>query len=207
MKLLVVGAAGQTGRAVVEQAVKAGHEVTAFVRSDRPYAIPGVAVWVGDATDAEAMEGAVRGHDAVINTVAGRTPYRHTELETNVATTIIGAMQHHRVERLLVTSSLGVGDSIANTPFFVRILVATFLRGSTADKANMEAAVRVSGLDWTITRPAVLSNKPPTGNVHVLSTESREKAQSITRADLAGFLVAQLTSDDHLRQTLTLANR
>ena len=43
MKVLVVGAAGKTGRAVVDQAIKAGHEVTAFVHRDG-YDVPGVAV-------------------------------------------------------------------------------------------------------------------------------------------------------------------
>ena len=44
MKVLVVGAAGKTGRAVAERAVKEGHEVTAFVRSAGSYDVPGVEV-------------------------------------------------------------------------------------------------------------------------------------------------------------------
>ncbi len=121
--------------------------------------------------------------------------------------TIVAAMQRHGVRRLVVTSTIGEGDSAANTPFSVKILLATFLRGATPDKAGMESAVSGSKLDWVITRPAVLTDKSATGDVRVFSTDSRNKAHSITRADLAAFLVAQLTSDDHLREAVTVANR
>lgn len=84
--------------------------------------------------------------------------------------------------------------------------MTTFLRGSTPDKAGMESAIRGSGLDWVITRPAVLTDKPATGDVRVLTADSRHRARSLTRADLAAFLVAQLTNDDHLRTAITIAN-
>lgn len=206
MKVLVIGAAGRTGRAVVEQALAAGHEVTAFVHSAGTDSVPGAAVRTGDATDAQAVSDVVEGQDAVIDTVGGKTPYRHTTLETSIATTIVAAMQRHEVRRLIVTSSIGVGDSMANTPFPVKLVVLTFLRGSTADKTRMEAAVTASGLDWIVTRPATLTDKPATGKVQVISTGSRDQARGITRADLAAFLVAQLTTDENLRKTITLTN-
>ncbi|MET1073768.1 MAG: NAD(P)-binding oxidoreductase [Umezawaea sp.] len=207
MKVLVVGAAGKTGRAVVAKAVRAGHQVTAFVHTADGYDVPGVRVHAGDATDLDVVEAAVVGQDAVIDTVGGKTPYRHTTLETSVAKSIIEAMRLHDVRRLVVTSSVGVGDSTANTSFFVKIVVATFLRGSTPDKANMESAVRESGLDWVITRPAVLTDKPATGRIEVMSSGSRTKARAITRADLAEFLVARLDGEEYLRATVTLGGR
>jgi putative NADH-flavin reductase len=207
MKVLIVGAAGKTGRAVVKRAMQQGHQVTAFVHSDAGSADPGVEVRTGDASDMAAMEGAIMGQDAVIDTVGGKTPYKHTTLETSVAATIVGAMQRHGVRRLVVTSMVGEGDSAANTPFYLKIMLATFLRGATPDKANMESTVSASDLDWVITRPAILTEKPATGDVRIFSADSRDVAHSITRADLAAFLVAQLTSDDHLRQAVTIANR
>jgi putative NADH-flavin reductase len=207
MKVLVVGAAGKTGRAVVERAMKQGHQVTAFVRSDGGYAVPGVEVRTGDARDMAAMEGAIIGQDAVIDTVGGKAPYKHTTLEAGVAATIVAAMQRHGVRRLLVTSMLGEGDSAANTPLYLKIALATFLRGATPDKANMESTVSGSELDWVITRPAILNEKPATGDVRIFSADTGDQAHSITRSDLAVFLVAQLTSDDHLGQVITIANR
>jgi len=206
MKVLVVGAAGKTGRAVVDQAIKAGHEVTAFVHRDG-YDVPGVAVQVGDASDTESMAAAVTRHDAVVDTIGGKTPDQPTTLETDVAAAIVAAMQHNGVRRLVVTSVVGEGDSIANTPASIKELMETVLRGSTRDKAGMEDVVRASGLDWIITRPPVLNDEPATGDVRVLTAQSSELAHSITRADLATFIVAQLTNDDHLQHAVTIANR
>lgn len=207
MKVLVLGASGKTGSAVVQQAVSAGHQVTAFVRHADGYHGPaGVTVAAGDATDTAAVAGAVAGQDAIIDTIGGKTPYKSdTTLEADVAEVVISAMQRHAVRRLLVTSSVGVGDSVANATAFVRILLKTFLRGSTADKAAMEKDVEASGLDWTIARPAILTDGPATGHVRVLGPETGDKARKIARNDLAAWLVAQLEDDDHVHRSVTLA--
>ena len=207
MKVLVIGAAGRTGRAVVKQAVKQGHKVTAFVHSDAGYDVPGVEVRAGDASDMATMEGAVVGQDAVIDAVGGKVPYKHTTLEASVATAVVGAMQRHDVRRLVVTSMYGEGDSAANAPFYVKILMATFLRGEVPDKAKKESTVSGSGLDWVIARPPFLTEKPATGDVRVFSADSRDHPHVITRSDLAAFMVAQLTSDDYLGKAVTIANR
>lgn len=207
MKVLVLGAGGKTGSAVVQQAVAAGHQVTAFVHNAAGYhGPPEVTVEEGDATDAEVVAGAAAGQDAVINTIGGTTPYKsNTTLERDVAKAVIAAMQRHAVRRLLVTSSVGVGDSVGSTTAFVRILVRTFLRGSTADKAAMERDVEASGLEWTITRPAVLTDDPATGGVRVIDSPTGEKARKIARQDLAAWLVANLDNSDHVHRTVTLA--
>lgn len=206
MKVLVVGAAGKTGRAVVEQALAAGHQVTAFVRKASDLDMANVRVAEGDATDRGAMDQAVAGQDAVVDTIGGKTPYRTTTLERSTANAIIAAMQHHGVRRLVVTSMIGEGDSEANATWYERLLQATFLRGADKDKAAMESAVGASNLDWVILRPALLSDDPATGHVRVFSAESHEKAHKIARADLAAFIVAQLTSDEHLHKAVTIAS-
>lgn len=131
MKILVVGAGGKTGRIIVEQAVAAGHEVTAFVHKAEKFNAANVRVVEGNAADSAAMNQAVLGQDAVLDTIGGKTPYLTTTLETDTAKTIIKAMQQHAVRRLVVTSSIGEGESIANVTVFGRLLVTTFLRGST----------------------------------------------------------------------------
>jgi len=206
MKVLVIGAAGKTGQAVVEQALAAGHQVTAFVRQAATYPPPaGVRVVEGDAADRRAMEAAVLGQDAVLDTIGGKTPYKTTTLESSVAHAIIAAMRRHGVRRLVVTSMLGVGDSRANSSFLVRLLVATFLRGANQDKTAMEEAVQASGLDWVILRPAILTDDPAQGNVRVFPAATGETAHKIARADLAAFMLAQLATDEHLQQAVTIA--
>lgn len=206
MKILVIGAAGRTGRAVVEQAAAAGHQVTAFVQKADEYKDANARIIEGDATDQAAMDKAVVGQDAVLDTIGGKTPYKETTLETSAARTIIASMQRHGVRRLVVTSMIGEGGSKENATFYERLLVSTFLRGTDKDKAAMESAVEASDLDWIILRPALLSDDPATGNVRVFSAETSEKAHKITRADLAAFMVAQLSNNEYLHQAITIAN-
>ena len=210
MNVLVIGAAGKTGGLTVERAVAAGHTVTAFVRDPARYAPPaGVRVVAGDATDPAAVAGAIAGQDAVIDTIGGKTPWKHTELERTVAGAVLAGMRQHGVRRLVVVSALGVGDSTAQTGFlYEHLFLPTFLRGSTADKAAMEAAVRRAradgNVDYVLVRPAILNDRPATGTVRVFDGDNT--AHQITRADTAAFLVQQLSSDAQLNRAVTIAN-
>ena len=206
MNVLVFGAAGKTGRAVVKQAVAAGHQVTAFVRKADEYDGATVRIIEGDATNQADVDAAVRGQDAVLDTIGGKTPYKATTLESSAVSTIIKSMQRNGVRRLIATSMLGVGDSEANSTVFERLLESTFLRGADKDKSAMESAVASSDLDWIILRPAILNDDPAEGNVQVFSADSGEKAHKITRADVASFMVAQLSTDQYLHQAITIAN-
>lgn len=206
MKVLVVGAAGKTGTAAVEQAIAAGHEVTALVHSAEKYTNPNVRVVEGDATDSATVDKAVASQDAVLDTIGGKAPYKTTTLEQSAARAIVASMQRNRVRRLIVVSMAGEGESLANTSFYERLLMSTFLRGADKDKAAMESVVEASNLDWVILRPPILSDDAATGNIRVISTESGETAHKITRADLAAFMVAQLSSDEHLGKAVTITN-
>ena len=207
MRVLVLGAGGKTGGAVVQQAQAAGHQVTAFVRRAGAYDAPaGVGVTEGDAMDADAMAAAVAGQDAVIDTIGGKTPYKSDiTLETDVVRAVVAAMNRSGVRRLLVISSVGVGDSLANATRGLRVLLKTFLRGSTADKAAMERVVTASGLDWTIARPAILTDKPATAEVRTVDPATGEKARRTSRVDLAAWLVAQLDDGENVRRAVTVA--
>lgn len=207
MKVLVFGAGGRTGRAVVEQALAAGHEVTAFLHHSSDFDVPGATVREGDAADPDAVQRAVEGQHAVIDTIGGKTPYKDTDLESTAAAAIVAAMRQAGVRRLLATSMIGEGDSTANSPIYTRILVSTFLHGAKSDKAAMESTVESSGLDWVIVRPAILTDGPAKRNVRVFDPDTSDKAHSISRQDVAAFLVDQLTRDEYLGRSVTIATK
>jgi putative NADH-flavin reductase len=207
MKVLVIGAAGKSGRAVVEQALDARHDVTAFVHKTEGY-LPdsNVRVIEGDARDRSAMDSAMHGQDAVIDTIGGKLSFKATTLEASAAATIIASMQSSGVRRLVAISVIGEGESVANTNWYERLFLATLLRSEMKDKSAMEAIVDASGLDWTILRLPFLTDDPGTGNIHVFSPESGEIAHKLTRADLAAFMVAQLSSDEYIQKVVAIAN-
>ena len=70
---------------------------------------------------------------------------------------------------------------------------------------NRQEEVMQSNLDWTIVRPTELTDKPERGNYRVLTDLKGEKAQTISRADVADFLV-KIESDRYLHQTLLITN-
>lgn len=206
MKLLVIGAGGEMGEAVVEQALAAGHHVTAFVHNPQQYHRTDVRVIPGDARDKSAMLQAVQGQDAVLDTLGGHIPFLTTTLETDTARNVIDAMQKAGVRRLLVVSTIGEGDSQSNVHGYYKYLfMNTILRGVMKDKAGMEAVVDHSSLDWTIVRPAGLTNGDPKG-IRIVDPETGEKVRFITRADVAEFMLDQLTSTEYLHKAVGIAN-
>jgi putative NADH-flavin reductase len=112
-------------------------------------------------------------------------------------------MERMGIQRLICQSSLGVGDSRANLPFFTKYtIVSVFLRHAFADHERQEAIVKQSSLDWTIVRPPHLTDGPRTGVYrHGFPTTDTRIKGKISRADVADFMLNQLTEDTYLHQT------
>jgi putative NADH-flavin reductase len=202
MKILVFGASGGTGLELVKQGLGAGHEVTAFVRN--PDSMQGIqheslSVVAGDVLDAADVGKAVAGHGAVLFAVgAGREP---SNVREKGALNVIGAMQAAGVKRLVCLSSMGVGDSQANLPWFTkRVIVGIYLRHAFADHERQEAAVKESGLDWTLVRPPHLKDGPRTGVYqHGFPVNYRDIKGWISRSDLAEFMLKQISDDRYVK--------
>jgi putative NADH-flavin reductase len=205
MKLIVFGATGGVGRAAAAAAAARGDEVTAFARPTARRRLPAsVRVIEGDALDAAAVAGAVRGQEAVLTSLGGR-PWRDADVCSRGTRHIVDAMRQHGVRRLVVVSSLGVGDSRLHLGWLARGAAAVSgVRGLLEDKERMEEAVRASDLDWVIVRPALLTSGRPRGSWRV-ALDGSIHGGFITRGDAAAFCVMQLGSDEYLRQTPTLA--
>lgn len=204
MKLLIFGATGGTGRELVQQALNQNHSVTAYVRD--PAKIGDIThsdlqIVQGDVLDPAAVQSSLAGQEAVF--VAIGTGAQRTTLRTEGTLNIVTAMQGTDVKRLICLSSLGVGDSRANLPFFTKyIIVGIFLRHAFADHESQEAVVRQSSLDWTIVRPPHLKDGPRTGVYqHGFPTTDAQIKGWISRADTADFMLRQLADDTYLHQT------
>jgi uncharacterized protein YbjT (DUF2867 family) len=203
MKIVVFGATGGTGRELVGQALQRGHHVTAQARTPEKLAgfeHPELEVVRGDVLDRESVERAVVAQEAVVCAIGGGA--RRTTLREDGTRNIVNAMEKHDVPRLVCLSSLGVGDSRANLPFFTRyVIVGIFLRHAFADHERQERIVRESPLAWTIVRPPHLTNGPRTGEYqHGFPPTHRKIRAQVSRADVAEFMLRQLTDDACLRR-------
>ena len=207
MNILVVGGAGKTGEAIVKQALGQGHTVTAFVHSAKDFDIPGTRVIEGDALDPRAIQAAVAGQDAVLDTIGGGSPWKETSLETNAARNIVDAMKAHGVKRLLVVSAMGVGDTKELVPsWYEHLIMKTLLKGTVADKEHMEPVVEASDLEWTLVRPAHLVDGEATGKIVFFEPGQGGTAHKIARADLAAFMLDALAAGTYKQQAVNIAS-
>lgn len=189
MRLTVVGGNRGTGANVVRLAARAGHEVTVLSRTGSESLPDGVVDRRGDATDADTVRRAVAGADAVVVTVGGGTANNRAA----VTEAVVDAMRQEGVHRLVVQSSLGVGDSMVLMPAAARLFARTVLVGALADHGDQEAVVRASGLDWTIVRPGGLTDGPATGTCVAQETAERRPMKArVSREDVAAYVVSIL---------------
>lgn len=205
MKIVVFGATGGTGREVVKQALAQGHNVTAFVRDSKRLRMEDerLRVVVGDALQPEPVAQAVRGQDAVVVALGSRNRSERSVRSAGTAN-VIQAMEEAGVARLVVVSAGGVGDSYDQAPLVLKLVIKTLLRNTYADHEEQERHVRESSLEWVIVRPARLVEGPASGEYHVAAAESRPPGGQVTTADLAAFLLQQLSDDHYLHQAISI---
>jgi putative NADH-flavin reductase len=204
MKLVIFGSTAGTGRELLEQALAGGHDVTAFARSPekiKDLDSPNLRVVQGDVLGSDAVTEAVAGQEAVFCTIG--TGAERTNLREHATRNIVQAMDSAGVQRLICQSSLGIGDSRSNLGFFTRhVIVDVFLRHAFADHERQEAVIKESSLKWTIVRPPHLLDAPRTGVYrHGFPTTDRDIKGKISRADVADFMLKQLTDDSYVYRT------
>lgn len=207
MKVLVLGATGGTGRLIVHDALEKGHSVVALVRSKaRAPDLSGADIIEGDARDVGALMRTLDGCDAVISSLGtGVSPFSEVSLLTEAIQVLVPAMKRSGVPRLICISALGVGDSRGHGGFvFDRIFLPLLLRHAYKDKGRQEAAIRASSLDWVIVRPGMLVNGPARGTVRAVVDLASVNGGKVSRADVAHFVVEQLTTDTWLKQAPVL---
>jgi len=186
MKVLIFGATGPTGRELVARALEKGHDVTAFARNPKGLGMEeeeGFRIVPGDVLQPKTVDRAMKGQQAVLcaigpraHTGTGETPYNVVSVGTRH---IVEAMEQTGTKRLVTLSSAGVGDSRGKLGFFREaILIPLFSKAKFRDKELQEEYVRESSVEWVIVRAT----------------------SRISRADVAAFMVDQLTSNEHVGQ-------
>lgn len=203
MRLFILGATGGTGRALIDQALKRGHQVTAFVRSPQKLGAPrtGLTVVRGNPRSETDLSAALPRHDAVVSALGPPGPGRTTILRDGARSTV-AAMKAAGQRRLLVVSAAVL---FPHSGALTAVLRATLLRNVAADSAAMEQTVMESGFDWTIARPPRLTNGPLTGRYRVEDGKLPRGRLVVSRADVAHFLLDELENGRHSRQIVGMA--
>ena len=205
MKIIVFGASGGTGREIVSQAIAQGHSVTAFVRNPDGLARnSGFRVVQGDVLDPTAVSDAIAGHSAVLSALGPRT-LKKEQLLLQAMPNIVDGMRRNYTTRIIVLGAAGVApdygkyqNGLTNISFWVA--KHTMLRHPFADQAAQERILASSDLDYTIVRAPRLTEEPATGKYRVLPDALPSGGLHISRGDVAGFMLQQLTDPRFHRQ-------
>ena len=203
MKLAVFGASGRTGKPLVEQALTAGHEVTAFVRDAMKLNMSHekLTVLEGDVKDSAKVHEAVAGTDAVLSAL-GHTKSSAKDVQTVGTQNIVAAMKEAGVRRLVSLTGAGVSDPEDEPKLFdkaITTLLKLFQKDVLEDGENHARVIEKSGLDWVIVRGPMLTEGEKKGEYRV-GYVGKNSGTKISRSDVADFMLRQTEDDSYLGQ-------
>lgn len=206
MRIVVFGASSASGKLLVEKALSKGHIVTAFVRDASKLGTTHdkMKIVTGNALDPAQVEDAVRGSDAVLSTLGPKG--KPAVMAAQSTQNIVDAMEKHGVKRLVLVSVAGIAVPQDNRKKnLIDGLLKLLLKDVFLDRENQIAVLNASTVEWVAVRVPRLTDEPAKGSVRAFFG-SPNPSFKVTRADLADFMLEQLTSDQWLRQAPILSN-
>lgn len=206
--MVVFGASGKTGSLLVEQALKAGHEVVAYVR--RPGSVslehPNLRVVVGCLKDTDALKLALTGADACFSTLGGNSLTKSSPELIQGIDGIVRLMEELKLPRFIYLSSIGTGESRYYMPQPLRFLIVdVMLRVPLAGHQANEDRIAASSLQWTVVRPGGLTDGPWTGSYRHGSEKTKLTGNAgISRANVAAFMLSQASDSTYVKKAVWL---
>ena len=210
MKIAIIGATGRVGQAIVDEALKRGHEVTAIARDpSKVKAAPHLKAVKADVLEASSAATAVKGADAVISAYnPGWTNPNIREDTTKGFTGIIGGLKKAGVKRVLFVGGAGSlvegGGRLVDKPDFH----PQWKPGALGAADALDLVRKEKDLDWTFLSPPVMLNDGERTGHYRHGKESpvrNEKGESnITVPDLAHAILDEIEKPQHIRQRFTV---
>jgi putative NADH-flavin reductase len=211
--VLIIGASHGIGLETARAALRAGHSVHALARSAASIPIQDVNLdkVSGNALDRDTIQNALQDVDVVIQTlgvdVSPRVIFEGTTLFSESTRILVDAMKAAGVKRLITVTGLGAGDSRGHGGLlYDAVAFPLLLKRVYDDKDVQEWIITSSGLDWTIVRPGLLTDRPASGRYRILTASKDWRFGVISRADVADFLVRQVDDRALIGTTPLLIN-
>lgn len=203
-KVIVFGATGGTGKQVVDQLLKTGSHVTVVVRNPDSFELRynNLKIIKGDVFQPETFENAIKGKDAVVSCL-GIPKAVPTTLYSQGVFNITTAMVKAGVNRILCISSSAViipPEITFIMKFLLKNIIQRLHKPVHADMLRMENVLIESNLDWTIIRAPKLTNGKRTGKYKITANQPFNNIPTISRADLADYIVTHLTEENTFKK-------
>ena len=207
LNILIIGANGGIGKQAVELALQAGHNVTALLRNPAKLAVKHTNLQIvkGDVMAPETFEDYLEGKDAVISALGTNMIRKPTILYSEGNKNLLKAMKKKGARRAFFISASAIEISPV-LPFYVRFaekyILQKILRHMYDDLLIMEKIIKETDIDWTIVRPPRLTDKPVTGEYRFAINSFLKNCLSISRADVAHFMINNITNEATYRTTV-----
>ena len=207
--IVVIGANGGIGRQAVEMALKQGHHVTAILRNPANLTIthPNLTIVKGDIMKPGSLEEYLENKDVVISAI-GKNSLKETTLYSEGNKNLLNAMKQAGTSRVFFISASGIEVNPSHN-FFIRLVtkyvLQRLLKNMYADLERMEKSVKESDQNWTIIRPPQLTNMPFTGHYRMAINGFLKRGLRISRADLAHFMISNITNPAIYKTTVEVA--
>ncbi|WP_316740687.1 NAD(P)-dependent oxidoreductase [Pedobacter antarcticus] len=216
-RILILGATGRTGKHAINFALAKGYQVVALVRNPAKISVQSddLNIVTGLPTNIDDVRSAMNECDSVLSLLSPLTrgeaiSFRKINapriLEKSI-TNVLQVMNEYGVKRILILSSVGVGDSWKYAPWYVKLLVKlTNFKVIFADHNAQERLIQASETNWTIARPVGLNEKETMGTLAV-SYDHTPKPFQMSRKLLAKFFIDNLYDETYVNKMPMLAER
>lgn len=212
MKIFLLGATGATGQELLKILVNK-YDVKLLVRNPQNVQVEKfkshytIEIIQGDVSEADKLKQHFNGCDAIISALGTGMENRLTDIYSNGGKNILNAMRVNGIKKLLTITSgvIDVSDPGTDTFFLNRIIRPNFNK-PYYDMIRWETILDdTKDIDWVCVRPTKLIDKPATHNYRVQVNHCPSKGWKISRADMAEFMVKQITSDEYNNKKPVLA--
>lgn len=205
MNITVLGATGNTGKAIIKKALLNGHTVKAVVRDPQRMDIEdnNLEVVVGDVFKPETLTDILDNQDSVVIALGAGQALGKTTVRTDGTKAIVELIKKTSVKRIVAISAMGTGESWKYLSLINKLFYMTLLKNSRIDHEGQESIIKKSGLDWTIIRPSGLTDGKTTYNYKV-GEEIKSNKNTISREDVANEVIISLEGGNHINQAVTI---
>ena len=211
-RILILGATGRTGKMLLKLALERGYEVNVLVRDLNNFKVKHERLRIieGNPSDKRILNETMRDCQVVISTlnISRKSDFPWSRLRTpenflsETISHVIELCPLHDISRIIVLSAWGVGDSREHIPTWFRWLIEHSNIGAAyREHAAQEQLLAASGLQYTAVRPAALVNATRPTDVLVSFNNSPKPGLTISRFNVARFVLDILAENTHLRKT------
>ncbi|QYM73021.1 NAD(P)-dependent oxidoreductase [Pseudochrobactrum sp. Wa41.01b-1] len=210
-KIAIIGASGYVGTALLNEAVKRGHQVSALVRHPEKIAAnANVTAVKADVLDTDGLAALLKGHDLVISAYnPGWQEADIRNIHIKGSKSITEAVKKAGIKRLIAVGGAGSleinGAQLVDSPEFP----AEYKEGALGARQALNDLKTENELDWSFVSPAILLVPGEATGTFRLGTDSPvfdDKGESkITVGDLAVAILDEAKQGKYIRQRFTAA--